>query len=365
MLERAHLADGAELITEVAEAERVLADLVFELGRIGAVDDFFRLLDERQHVAHAEQARDEPVGVEGFEILEPLAGADKGDGHADDSDHRQGRAAAGVAVDLREDDAADADLPVELAGALDRVLAGHRIGDVEQIRGLDRVLDGDQLAHQLVVDVQAAGGVDDDHVAAGVPRFDEGAAGARERVEIAGRIVDAHAGLGADDGELFDGGRTADVGGDDDRVPALPGQHPGQLAGGRGLARPLEAEHQDDLGHRPADAQPALGVAEQAEQFVADDLDDVLTGAEAGLDGRVAGLVADPIDKRLDHLEVDVGLDQGHADLAQHAFGRLRGEADLAAQRLENVLESGAQGVEHGSGAADGTRHKPLFYLRF
>ena len=66
-------------------------------------------------------------------ILDALAGADKRDRHADDRDHRQRRAAARVAVDLRQHDAGDADLPVELAGALDRVLPGHRIGDVEQI----------------------------------------------------------------------------------------------------------------------------------------------------------------------------------------------------------------------------------------
>ena len=118
------------------------------------------LLDERQHVAHAEHARDDAVGMERLEILEPLSAADERDRHADDADDRQRRAAAGVAVHLRQDDAADPDSAVELAGALDRVLASHRIGDVQAIGRIHCRADGLQLLHQLVVDVEPAGGVD-------------------------------------------------------------------------------------------------------------------------------------------------------------------------------------------------------------
>ena len=223
--------------------------LIFCLRVVAAlslVDDLLGLLDEREHVAHAEQPRDEAVGVERLEVLEPFAGADERDRHADDRDHRQRGAAAGVAVDLRQHDAGDADLAVELAGALDGVLPGHRVGDVEQVGRLDDVLDRDQLGHQLVVDVQPAGGVDDDDVAAGVAGLGHRAARARHRIEVAGRVEDAHAGLLADDRQLLDGRRTADVGRDDHRMPALTGQHPRQLAGRGGLARALQAEHQDD-----------------------------------------------------------------------------------------------------------------------
>ena len=62
----------------------------------------------------------------------------------------------------------------------------------------------------------------------------------------------------------------------------------------------------------------------------------------------IEGAIADAIDERLDHLQVDVGFEQRGADVAQHALGRLGREADLAPQRLEDVLEPGAQGVEHG-----------------
>ena len=94
--------------------------------------------------------------------------------------------------------------------------------------------------------------------------------------------------------------------------------------------------------------QAALGVAEQRQQLVADDLDDLLRRRQAALHRLVGGAIADAIDERLDDLQVDVGFEQRGADVAQHALGRLGGEADVAPQRLEDVLEPGAQGVEHG-----------------
>ena len=54
----------------------------------------------------------------------------------------------------------------ELLGDVDRVLAGHRVDDEQDRVRLDRVADAHELGHQLLVDVQAAGGVDDDHVLA-------------------------------------------------------------------------------------------------------------------------------------------------------------------------------------------------------
>ena len=81
----------------------------FELLGVLDVDRRLGLLDERQHVAHAEHARDDALGMERLEIFEPLAAADKRDRHADDRHHRQRRAAARVAVELRQHDAGDAD----------------------------------------------------------------------------------------------------------------------------------------------------------------------------------------------------------------------------------------------------------------
>ena len=50
---------------------------------------------------------------------------------------------------------------------VDRVLAGHRVDDEQDVvSALDRLADLGELGHQLLVDVQAAAGVDDQHVLA-------------------------------------------------------------------------------------------------------------------------------------------------------------------------------------------------------
>ena len=49
---------------------------------------------------------------------------------------------------------------------VDRLLAGHRVEDEQDVRRLRLVADRGELVHQRLVDVQAAGGVDDHDVAA-------------------------------------------------------------------------------------------------------------------------------------------------------------------------------------------------------
>src|SRR6266545_1820051 len=52
--ERAHVAHLLHLLEEVVERELLLADLPLELGRLALVHLLLGLLDERHHVAHAE-----------------------------------------------------------------------------------------------------------------------------------------------------------------------------------------------------------------------------------------------------------------------------------------------------------------------
>ena len=56
-----------------------------------------------------------------------------------------------------------------------RVLAGHGVGDEENFLRIQDLLQRLHLVHQLLVDVQTAGGIDDEHVAGVVdglaPRF--------------------------------------------------------------------------------------------------------------------------------------------------------------------------------------------------
>ena len=81
----------------------------------------------RHDVAHPQDARGHAVGVEGLERVELLSGADEQDRRAGHRAHRQGGAAAGVAVELGEDDAVEVHRLGERLGHVDGRLAGHGV----------------------------------------------------------------------------------------------------------------------------------------------------------------------------------------------------------------------------------------------
>ena len=74
--------------------------------------------------------------------------------------------AAGIAVELGHHDPVEVDDLGELLGDIDRVLAGHRVDDQQDVVRRDGLLDLGQLGHQLGVDVQTAAGVDNQHILA-------------------------------------------------------------------------------------------------------------------------------------------------------------------------------------------------------
>ena len=103
-----------------------------------------------------------------------------------------------------------------------------------------------ELVHQIIVDVQAAGGVHDDHVAGGKFRFLDGAAHDFERLvgAFAGPEGRAH-GFG-DLGELFAGGRAVDVGRDHQRAMAVVREPLGKLACRGGFTGALQTDDHPD-----------------------------------------------------------------------------------------------------------------------
>ena len=89
--------------------------------------------------------------------------------------------------------------------------------------------------------------------------------------------------------------------------------------------------------------------AEDLDEFVAHDLDDLLAGRERGHDFLTDSLGADVVDELLDDFEVDVGLEQGEADFAQRLVNVLFGERGLAAEGLEGALEFFLKILKHKS----------------
>ena len=194
LLERAHLADLLQLIAEILEGEIVFAELAFELAGFLFVDVLFGFFDQAEDVAHAENARDDAVGIERLERVVFFADADEFHRRAGNFADRKRRAAARVAVDFGEDHAGDAEALVKFAGGANGVLPDHGVGDEENFRGIQLALEHRKFVHQLVVDVEAAGGVDEDHVAGGKLCFAHGAAHDFERLVRAGAGPDRSAG---------------------------------------------------------------------------------------------------------------------------------------------------------------------------
>ncbi len=124
----------------------------------------FGLLDQRQHVTHAKDPRRHPIGMEDLELVELLADRCELDRLAGDRLDRERGTAARVAVELRQQDAVECDPLLEGGGDVDCLLARHRVEDEQDVRRLQLISELLELVHQLGVDLQAAGSVDDDDV---------------------------------------------------------------------------------------------------------------------------------------------------------------------------------------------------------
>src|SRR3954451_13015810 len=333
---RPELADLLHLLEEVVEGElaALSGQLVGCLEGLLLVEGLLGLLDQGHHVTHVEDPRSHPVGVEDVEVGELLAGRGEHDRLAGHTADGQPGTTAGVAVELGENDAVVADTVEERLRRGDGVLADHRVDDVEDLVGTDRVADVSGLLHQLGIDAEAAGGVDDHHVV-------ELAAGLVDRVaRDLHRVADAVAGLRREhryagpvavDLELVDRVRALEVGRDQHRLLALLLEPERELGGERGLAGALEAGQHDHRRRVLGVAQPAGLAAEDGDQLVVDDLDDLLSGVQRLADLFPASAFLDRVDELTHHRQCDVGLEQSDPDLARGRVDVCLGEAALAA----------------------------------
>src|SRR5690606_13244571 len=129
-----------------------------------------------------QQAREGP-GVERLQVLDALADPDQLDRGVRGLGHRHQHAAAGGAVQLGHHQARDIGGAAEDLFLLQRIAADggvqHQKGFVRRLRIdlLQHPHDLEQLVHQLLLVLQAAGGVDQNHVVALGPGPGEGVEG--------------------------------------------------------------------------------------------------------------------------------------------------------------------------------------------
>src|SRR5690606_27056596 len=284
-------ADHADLLDEVLHGEVAGEQLLGVLLGLLLVDDALEVPHQADPVAEAEDAAGEAVGAELLEAVEVLAHAEELDGLAGDLLDGEGGTTAGVTIQLGEDESVQVEAAVELGGGLDRVLADHRVADEQDVVGAHRALDGLELHHQLLVDGEATGGVEEHHVALLGARGGEALGGQLGRGE-AGLVEDGHVEALTENLELVHGSRAVDVRGDEQRLAPFFDELLGELAGGGRLSRALEADHHD-AAHLALGLERQGGVdgAHEGLELVVADLDEPVPGRDlALLAGGVGGL---------------------------------------------------------------------------
>ena len=236
-----------QLLGQVFEIEGALLHALGDLLGLVVVDVQGGPFDQADHVAHAEDAAGDALGVEVLEAVELFAGAHQLDRLAGDGAHGEGGTAAAIAVDAGQHDAGNADLLVEGAGEIDRVLAGQRIGDEQRFIGLGDVAHGGRFGEEFLVDVKPAGGIEHDHVVAALAGFRHGAPGdLRPGVSPLTMASVSTFTCVPENGELLLRGGAAGVErGHQNLALVALGQALGDLGGGGGLAGALQADHQD------------------------------------------------------------------------------------------------------------------------
>ncbi len=247
----------------------------------------------------------------------------------------------------------------ELLGDVDRVLAGHRVDDEQDVVRLDRL--ADRAPARPSARRRRAGGRRCRRSATSRPsRCARRAPSAAISTgsSSAPVLVDRHRTLLAERHELLDRGRAVDVAGDERRPSCPPSSGAARASprrsscpspAGRPAGSPSAACREGELASR---RRPSASVSSSSTIF---------TTCWPGL--RLVDARRRPRARSLtwavnvlDDLEVDVGLEQREADLAHRLVDVLVGQLAVATEVAEDVLKAFAEGVEHGpvsgSGAA-------------
>ena len=139
--------------------------------------------------------------------------------------------------------------------------------------------------------------------------------------------------------QLFDSRRAVNVRRHEERPLALGLVFACQLGSRRRFARALKASHHDDR-HAALPDRDLRGLgAHELDELVIDDLDDHLAGVQSIHDVLTDGSLLHRFGEVLDHLEVDVGLEEGHLDLLHGLADILLGQATLCAELFEYICQ--------------------------
>src|SRR5438874_1391771 len=346
-LQRPELLDLPHRGEEVIQIHALLAHLFLQTLGFVRVKRLLRFLHETDDVALLENAARHAVRVKLLERLRLFADADVLDRLLRHAVDRERRTATRITVHLRENDTGNVQPLIESLGNAHRVLTGHPIGDEENFVGMDLALEMIELRHHLVVDLQPAGGVDDDHTIAVAPRCVDSRLGDADDVGRTAIGVDGHIELRAECLELVNGGWTVDVGGNEACRLALGFELARELGGRCRLSGALQANHHDDGRRHGAELERFTTFAEHRRELVIDDLDELLSWRNGAQLRDADRLLLDPFQEFTGELKVDIGLEEDTADLAESFLYIGFIEDPTSAESRERRLEFFTELVEH------------------
>ena len=159
--------------------------------------------------------------------------------------------------------------------------------------------------------------------------------------------VDRHVELRAERLELVDGGGSIDVARDESRLSAFGFELTRELRGGCRLSRSLKPDHHHDRRRDGAELESLARLAEHGGELVVDDLDELLAGRDGAELRDADRFLFDALEELARELEVDVGLEEHAADLAQPLFDVGFGEDAPASQPGKRGLQFFGKLVEH------------------
>ena len=153
----------------------------------------------------------------------------------------------------------------------------------------------------------------------------------------------------ADDAQLVDRARPLQVTGHQQRSVALAAQPQRQLARQRGLTGALQTGQHHHGRRRLRECQLPGLPAEDGDEFLVDDLDDLLRRVEGAGYLRTLGPVFDSTDERTDHRQRNVGLEQCQPDFAGGGVDVGVGQPAFAAKSLQGAGEPIGQRFKHAA----------------
>jgi len=277
-----------------------------------------------------------------------FADADKFERLAHNGPQGQGRSAARVAVHLRHDDAVNADPFVEFRPDIDRILTGHCVRHIQNFGRVDALLDPAELLHQQLVDMQPAGGVDQDNLVPFPSGLFESLRADFYGIAKGAGFKNTGLDLPAENGQLFHRGGPVNVGGHQVN-PFFRGQQPSQLGGRGRFSAPLQADQHNRRGNPRAKFDVGAGAAHQFHQAVVHNLDHLLSGREALQHFLADGAQPDLFNKILDDLEVHVRFQKGHADFPKRGIDAFLIEDAAAFEFLKNTFQFFRKTFKHFS----------------